>query len=87
MDIEKITDIDQLSGEQRELAEIVGLASYKKLVTNYGGNLLYIPKPETVLKDIIHKEISEDFDGRNYKKLAIKYGLSEKTVRKIIVKN
>ena len=84
MDIEKITDIGQLSGEQRELAETVGLDAYKKLVANYGGNLLYIPKSETVMKEIIRREITENFDGKNYRKLAVIYGLSEKTIRKIL---
>lgn len=84
MDIEKITDIDQLSGEQRELAETIGLDAYRKLVANYGGNPLYIPKSKTVLKEIIRKEIDKNFDGKNYRKLSIKYGLSEKTIRKIL---
>lgn len=84
MDIEKITDIDQLSGEQRELAETVGLDAYRKLVANYGGNPLYIPKSETVLKEVIRKEVSSSFDGKNYRQLSIKYGLSEKTIRKIL---
>lgn len=84
MDMEKITRFDQLSGEQRELAETIGLESYRKLVEQYGGNPLYIPKSKTVLKEIIRKEISKNFDGKNYRKLSIKYGLSEKTIRKIL---
>lgn len=36
MDIEKI-NITQLTGDQKELAEIIGIESYRKLVANYGG--------------------------------------------------
>ncbi len=84
MDIEKITDIDQLSGEQRELAETVGLDAYKKLVVNYGGMCVYIHKSETVCREIRNAEIFRNFNGYNYRELAQKYGLSEKTVREII---
>ena len=84
LDIEKITSLEQLSGEQRELAEIVGLEVYNMLIENFGGCQMYIPKRETIFKNIRNKEIKKDFNGFNYRELAKKYNLSEKTVRKII---
>lgn len=84
MDIEKITSLEQLSGDQRELAEIVGLEAYRKLVKNYGGMSIYINKPETILRDLRNTEICNSFNGFNYRELAKKYHLSEKTVREII---
>lgn len=84
MDIEKIISLNQLSGDQRELAETVGLEAYRKLVANYGGMSIYINKPETILRDLRNTEICNSFNGFNYRELAKKYHLSEKTVREIV---
>ena len=84
LDIEKITSLEQLSGDQRELAETVGLEAYRKLVENYGGMCVYIYKPETILRERRNAEICNDFNGMNYRELAQKYHLSEKTVREIV---
>lgn len=35
MDIDKLTSIDQLHGDQRELADVIGIEAYKKLVSQY----------------------------------------------------
>ena len=83
MDIEKITCLDQLSGEQRDIAEVIGIEAYKRLVVEYGGTHVYICKPETILKEVTRREIQEKFNGKNYKSLSREYGISEKTVRKL----
>ena len=72
------------TGEQRELAEIIGLDAYKKLIKNYGGNQLYIQQAASVMKGIRDKEINEKFNGGNYKELSREYGISEMTVRVIV---
>ena len=84
MRTDKIISIYQLSGEQRELAEIIGLEPYKKLIEAFGGCQLYIPKLETALKKARNKEIRENFNGFNYCELAKKYNLSEMMIRKIV---
>ncbi len=86
MDIEKITDIDQLSGEQRELAETVGLDAYKKLVKYCGGSRVYIKKSDTLTKNERNAEIKHKFNGENIKRLAVEYNLSESTIRNILYK-
>ena len=84
MDIDKLTSIEQLRDDQRELAEIIGLEAYKKLVVNYAGSFLYIQKIDSVLKDLRDNEIREKFDGGNCLKLAIEYNLAVATVRDIV---
>ncbi len=84
MDIDKLTSIEQLRDDQRELAEIIGLEAYKKLIRHYGGNQLYIQQADSVLKDVRDKELNEKFDGTNYRKLSIEYGISEMTIRDIV---
>ena len=84
MDIEKITRTEQLYGDQRELAETIGIESYKRLVEYFGGCQLYIPKWETIVKEVRNKEIKENFNGFNYRELAKKYNVSEMTIRRIV---
>lgn len=84
MNIDMLTDTNQLSGEQKELAEIIGIESYKKLIENYGGSHLYIPKSETVMKNLRNSEILKKFNGNNHRKLSREYNISEITVRNIL---
>ncbi len=82
MNIEKIT-LDHLEGDQLELAELIGLEAYKKLVKYCGGGDVYVCKADTVTRFSRNKEIYEKFDGENYRELAKEYGLSERWIRVI----
>lgn len=84
MDIDKLTRSDQLRGEQKELADLIGLEAYKILVKNYAGSFIYIQKIDSVLKDLRDAEIRDKFNGSNYGELARKYDLAEATVRDIV---
>lgn len=84
MDIDKLVSIDQLRESQKELAEVIGLEAYKKLISYYGGDSLYIQQPNSVLKDARDKELNEKFDGGNYRELAREYGISTYTIRDIV---
>ena len=84
MDIDKLENTEQLRDDQRELAEVIGLEAYKKLVRHYGGTQLYIQQVDSVLKDLRDKELNEKFDGSNYKELSREYGISEMTIRDIV---
>lgn len=84
MDIEKLTDIGQLPEDQKELAELVGLEAYKKLVERYAGSPIYIQKADSVMKTVRDEEIRTRFDGSNYRELALAYDLAISTVREIV---
>ena len=86
MDIDKLTNIDQLHDDksQLELAEVIGLDAYKKLVAYYGGSRVYVQKASSILKEVRDHEIRKKFNGWNYRHLAIEYGLSEATIRDIV---
>ena len=84
MDFDKLTGTEQLREDQRELADVIGLEAYKKLIRHYGGNQLYIQQVDSVLKDLRDKELNEKFDGSNYKELSREYGISEMTIREIV---
>ena len=86
MNVEKIESLGQLSGDQRELAETVGLDAYRKMVGQYGGSSIYINKTDTITRSGRNAEIQQKFNGSNYRELAKEYGLSEPSVRRIVNK-
>ncbi len=79
--------IEELDGEQRELAECVGVDGYKRLVSHFGGTSVYIQKEERLIKNQRDKKIIEMFDGGNHKFLARTFKLSENRIREIINEN
>lgn len=86
---EWINDVtpDMLPAPYNRYAEVIGVKEYYNFCEEFGGITIYIPKVESAFKSIIHKKIKEDFNGYNYQKLALKYHLSERTVRTIISEN
>ena len=87
MDINKLISVTQLRSEQqREIAEVIGIEAYRKLVDYYGGSRIYIEKSDTITRPDRNDEIRKKFDGGNYKQLAREYKLSKQTIRNIVNK-
>lgn len=77
--------IEELSQEQRELADVIGLDAFKKLVKNYGGTALYIPKMDTLERQQRNVRIrNEYYQGKSLKNLSLKYKLTETQIRSIL---
>lgn len=76
--------LDMLTGDQRELAECIGLPAYIRLIRNYGGCQIYIVKPDKVAAAVRDKAIRAEYNGGNVMQLARKYGLAEQTIRTIV---
>ncbi len=81
--IDKIT-MEDLKEEQKDLAELIGIENYIKMVKYFGGSSVYIHKADTIIKHLRDEHIVKEFTGENYKQLALKYNLTERTVREII---
>ncbi|MDE5583229.1 MAG: DNA-binding protein [Ruminococcus sp.] len=79
-----VVNLEKLTGEQREVAELVGIENYRKLVDNFGGSCVYISKSDTIFQRERDDEIKRDFNGGNYRELAKKYNLSENRIRAIL---
>ncbi len=82
--IDNIT-VENLDEEQKELAELLGLEKYIELVKTYGGTSIYVHKAQTIERSLRDEAIRKEFKG-DYKRLALKYGLSERQVREIVDK-
>jgi Mor family transcriptional regulator len=80
--IDKIT-LEDLEGDQRDLAELIGLEPYKSLVQTYGGCNIYVQKIDRLIRDTRDNDIRKKFNGFNFQDLAIEYNLSERMIREI----
>ena len=85
MDLLEMVQMENLDEEQRVLAELIGLEAFKSLVRAFNSTSIYIPKIESLEKTVRDELIKEEFDGSNYKELALKYGLTETWIRNIVL--
>lgn len=84
--IEDITE-DMIPDAYKDIAEIIGAKSLLKLAQEYGGTMIYIPKFDSLTRIIRDKKIKQDFNGGNYKELALRYNLCESSIRNIVNSN
>ena len=74
--------LEDLTGNQREIAELIGLDNYIKLSKLYGGDSsLYIQKYTEITKNARNREIREKYNGYNSPQLSNMYDLSERQIR------
>jgi Mor family transcriptional regulator len=66
------------------IADSIGIKNLIILSQTFGGSMLYIPKYDSLTKSIRDAKIKKEFNGVNYRDLALKYNLSESTIRNII---
>ena len=75
---------EELPPAYRDLSKLIGIENTFVVAKHYQGTGLYLPKLDGVLADLRNKKIKREFNGGNYKELAIKYGLTERWVREIV---
>jgi len=80
----KELDINDLPEQYRLLAAKIGLDTLIAVSKAVGGTQQYVPMTFELIKCLIYKKIMEEFEGDNIQSLAIKYGVSESTVRRTI---
>ncbi len=67
-----------------KIANLIGVRNAVILSQNYGGVTFYLPKTDSALRMIRDRKIKAEFNGYNYKELAIKYSITEMWVRNIV---
>ena len=76
-------DPELLNSVYREISEKLGMDTAMDIYQLFKGQQVTFPmrffSPECIRKSIV-----QEYDGTNIKKLAVKYGYSEKTIRRII---
>ncbi|GAA0863994.1 MULTISPECIES: Mor transcription activator family protein [Peptostreptococcaceae] len=80
--IEKIT-IKEIPQNNQDLAQLIGIENFKKLVKYMGGSSIYIPKEQTLILSLRNKNIKKEFNG-DIKILSRKYQISQSQIRNIL---
>jgi hypothetical protein len=52
--------IRHLTGTQAEIANVIGIEAYRKLVAYFGGERIAIAKPSTLISFTVAKDIAEE---------------------------
>jgi Mor family transcriptional regulator len=76
--------VEELSADQQEIIRLIGLEAFGKLVEHKGGMLIYIPKRDVFMRTARNDAIRREFNGTNYRDLAVKYNLTEVSIRMIV---
>lgn len=80
----ELVDVSDLPEPYDKIAKVIGLDATKKLICEFHGEMLYLPKIDSVILPVRDKVIREEFNGYNYEALARKYGLTSRWVRQIV---
>ncbi len=75
---------EDLSEDQKQICDCIGVDAYAKLVLLVDGDDIYRPKIAAVSRSSRNAAIIDDFNGYNYKYLSQKYGLTVRTIRSIV---
>lgn len=76
---------EQLPRPYDQIVEICGIENTVKLAELFQGVPLYFAKFDSVVKEIRDRHIREEFEqGESHKKLAIKYGLTERWIYELV---
>lgn len=79
----KVIKGEYLNSAYSELANLIGIDAVLKIHATYRGQQIFYPV-DLFSKDFIKKQIIEEYDGYNVKQLALKYGYTEKWIKKIL---
>ena len=66
------------------IAAEIGVENTLKIAKLFSGCQVYFPTYDTVERPLRNRKIRSEFNGYNFKFLAKKYGITERTVREIV---
>lgn len=83
--MDRVLDVtsSDLAGVYKEVAEAVGIDNAYKLYNQFKGLQLMFPL-KFYSSEYVAQQIVSEYDGRNVRDLARKYGYSESRVRQIL---
>ena len=87
MDLFQDLRLDDLTENQRAIAEYIGIEAYVKLSFLCGGTRPYITKRDEIIKDARDRRIKKEYNGCNIDVLAMKYDLTDVRIRQILFSN
>lgn len=83
-DLSKSLTLEMLSSElYTQIAEAIGIENFYKLAETVGGETVYIPKPESLVRPVRDARIKAEFNGYNHAALAKRYDVTVRWVRQL----
>ena len=77
--------IEQLPGDIRRIAEVIGVEAALKIAKAFRGTRLYIHTTDEFLREIRDKKIREEYSNRSkVRELAIRYELTERQIWNVL---
>lgn len=76
--------MEDLNEEWQQIALIIGLGNTRKLLMEFSGCTIYVPKRDDIERERRNRRIRAEFNGYNFRTLARKYDLTEVTIRTIV---
>ena len=83
-EIEKRVELEDFPENFQRFAKNIGITAALQITKENGGYKHYVPVYDNVTQKARNRLIKEEFNGSNYQQLAVKYGISETTVREVI---
>lgn len=71
-------------GASEETASALGTDVAMRMIEQWGGQQLYMPKGIRIEASRLHQQIYQEWKGRNHRKLARKFGISLQFVYRVI---
>jgi Mor family transcriptional regulator len=85
--IEEKVQISDFPVNFQPIAKAVGIADALLIVKTSGGINQYVPKYDALISAARDRVILEEFNGYNFKELALRYNLTEVWIRNIVEKD
>lgn len=77
--------MELLTGDLKRIAEVAGVEAAVRIARAFRGCFLYVPGLDEVVRRARDEMIKKDYkSGSGLKRLAIKYGLTERRLRMIV---
>lgn len=71
---------EDLPGDLKEIALSLGMETARRLVEDWDGVQIYIPRSSSVVRPAVTELVCEEWNGRNEGELARRYGISRRAV-------
>jgi len=66
------------------LLKKVGFEATCAFIEQFSGLTIYVPSFKKIFAGCLEEEARKEFDGENFQELAIKYGYSERHLRRVL---
>lgn len=83
MDLKDELTRDQVDPKYQPIVDLIGIENFLKLCEYIGGDAVYFPRLDTVLRPVVYEHMKHEYNGYNEKELAMKYGVTVKWATRI----